>query len=450
MAPDKPPGLDRVYRLEQCAEWQHLLDHLRLMDGFGLILLLAPEQAGVDVCRQALVAHFAKDERSVHCLQLRHGEPAGGLGQRLLHEAIPPDAAAVWVDAPAPELPSGEYAIRELWRLALAALNPQRNSLRRRLKVPLIIAGSMWLQQIFEHSAADLWSIRDTIARIEPTKQDFQGAAMVGINIGSSTGDPDGEPGDPEKTRMALARLRKRKIAPARRNDQRAIEARLLQRLGNQFRRLFRLDEAEEALLKAAEWIEENPRTLQDEISIISDLAALYRAKGEFDREEFYTRKAYEFANAHFGAESDVTLSGRNNLSGALFRRGNHVEAEQEARAVLEIRQRLQGTDHHDVYRSKWALASIFLMQGKAVEAETVFRQVIPFFERILGVEHEDTLSCRANLATALRLQGKFAEAEREHRSVLEILERSHGTEHPRVLMGYFLQGRSLAALEGV
>jgi tetratricopeptide (TPR) repeat protein len=434
MAADRPTSLDRVYRLGESAEWRHLLDHLRLMEGFGLILLLAPEQAGVDVCRRALRTHFAKRDRSLHCLSLLPGDVAGRLGQHLLHDKVPDDAAAVWVDALAPVRGIGEEPLRALWQQALAALNPQRNPLRRRLRIPLIIAGPFWLQQTFEHAAADLWSIRDTIIRIEPLNQAFGAAVALSIKLDSQGGQLDGEPGDPEETRRALHRLRQHEVPADKHSENMALEARLLQRLGNQLRRLYQWEEAEAALLKAEELMEQNPRSLDDEGRLLFDLSALYDGMGDIARRTHFARKAYEFTNAHFGKEHPNTLASRNDLANALDQQGKHAEAEAEHRAVLTIRERVLGAEHPATLGSRNNLANALDAQGKHAEVEAEHHAVLAIRERVQGAEHPDTLSSRNNLAAALQLQGKHAEAEAEHRAVLAIRERVQGAEHPDAL----------------
>ena len=165
MAAEKKTSLDRVYRLADNAEWRHLLDYLDFLEGFGVVVVLAPEQAGADVCRRALRSHYAKKDRTLHRVRLHLREAPGALGDHLLDHPLPEDTAAIWVDAPEPESATAEEPIRELWRLALSALNPRRNPLRRQLSVPLIFAGPMWLQEVFREAAPDIWSIRETIVR---------------------------------------------------------------------------------------------------------------------------------------------------------------------------------------------------------------------------------------------------------------------------------------------
>ena len=430
--------LDRIYRLEENAEWRHLLDHLRLLDGFGLLFILAPEQAGAEVCRRALQRHFAEKGRSLHAVQLQWQEPPGTLGDNLLHAAMPEDADAVWVSAPETESARHEEAMRKLWREALAALNPRRNPLRRHLRVPLIFAGPMWLQEVCREAAPDLWSIRDTIARIEPVHRNLSSGEEMQASIESSPGERAIETGNPEETRQALTRLRQKTVLESERANLELLKARLLLRLGRQLWQRYEWDEAEAALLEAEQIVEHHHQCLDEQGELLFALGSFLGDLGDFARADRYMRKAYEFTNAHFGAANPKTLSSRNNLANGLATQGKYAEAEQEHRAVLAIRERVLGAEHPKTLSSRNNLANALHAQGKYAEAEQEHRAVLAVFERVLGAEHPDTSSSRNNLANVLGAQGKYAEEEHEHRSALAIRERLQGSEHRAVFHSCF------------
>lgn len=435
MVAEQTSNLDRVYNLAENSDWQHLLDYLGFLEGFGLILVLAPEQAGVDVCRRGLRQHYAQRDRSLHCLSLNMDQALGALGDHLLHDNLPSDTAAVWVDAPAADSAKNENHVRELWRLALAALNPRRNSIRRRLTVPLILAGPVWLQEVAREAAADLWSIRDTIARIEPARHDLTNTAFEGMNFDLLGGEVDGDPGDPEETRLSLHRLRDKQVPSSHQAERCALEARLLQRLGNQLRRLHNWQEAEAALLEAENLMERNPRSLDDQLWLLFDLYSLYSSAGNLYRAEYYARKAQEFTTSHFGSADSKTLACRNNLAIALRAQGKNAESEQEHRAVLAIREQFSGAEHPQTLKSQNNLANALAAQGKNAEAERAHRLVLSIRQRVLGGEHPDTLMSLNNLASTINAQGRYVEAEQEQRALVATKERVLGIEHPDTLM---------------
>ena len=437
---DEQP-LDRVYRLDENAEWKHLLDHLRFLEGFGLILVLAPEQAGADVCRRALRRELAAKDRTLHCHQLRLDESPGALGDHLLQANLTDDTGAVWVSAPEAERPTADAPIRQLWHDALAALNSRRNPLRRHLRVPVIFAGPMWLQDVFREAAPDLWSVRDTIARIEPPKRDLLAEGELRSIIESTNQGIETESGDPGETRRDLERLEER-IATAKDPSQLEIlKARLLHRLGKQLAQRYQWDAAEAALLEAEQIIEQRHPSLDDQSHIVFDLAAFFRERGDYSRAEIYGRKAYEFTNAHFGPEDRRTLGSRTNLANALHAQGKYSEAEKEHRVVLALMERVFGMEHLSTLSSQNNLANALNAQGKHAEAEKEHRAVLAVRERVLGEEHPKTLSSWNNLASTLDEQGKHAEAEKEHRAVLAILGRVIGAKHP----DYFRSSHNLA-----
>lgn len=437
--------LDRIYRLEENAEWRHLLDHLRLLDGFGLLFVLAPEQAGAEVCRRALQRHFAAQGHALQSVQLHLQEPRGTLGDSLLHAPAPEDAGAVWVSAPEAESATHEEPVRQLWREALAALNPRRNPLRRHLRVPLIFAGPMWLQEICREAAPDLWSIRDTIARIEPARRGFPSGGEMQRGIESTQGERIGETGDPEDTRQALAHLREKTVPESEGANLELLKTRLLHRLGRQLWQRYQWDEAEAALLEAEQIVERHHQNLEEQVEILFDLGRFLTDRGDFVRADRYLRKACEFANAHFGEEDPNTLMSRNNLAVALYDQGRYTEAEHEHRAVMAIRERVLGAEHLDTLMSRNNLANALCVQGKYAEAELEHRESLALFERVFGAEHPDTLSSRNNLANALGAQGKYQEEEKEDRSVLAIRKRVLGPEQREVFRSGFNLALNLA-----
>lgn len=434
MAAEKKTSLDRVYHLVGNAEWRHLLDYLDFLEGFGVIVVLAPEQAGADVCRRALRNHYAKKDRTLHRVRLHLREAPGALGDHLLDHPLPEDTAAIWVDAPEPASATADEPIRELWRLALSALNPRRNPLRRQLSVPLIFAGPMWLQEVFREAAPDIWSIRETVARIEPHSHGINTTELADVNMETSGRSVEGEPGNPEETRQALVKLRRKKVPASHRKEKSAVEAHLLHRLGNQLRRQFQWNEAEDALLEADQLMEKNPRCVEDQMNLFNDLCLLSGAQGNRNRAEHYARKAYETANAHFGQYHRSTLTCRNNLALTLWSLGKHAEAEMEHRAVLDIREHAYGSEDPDTLQSRNNLGIALGIQGKHSEHEKEARTVLAIRERLFGPEHPDTLQSRSNLAVALGAQGKHAEAEKEEREVIAIQKRVLGQKHPDFL----------------
>jgi tetratricopeptide (TPR) repeat protein len=169
-----------------------------------------------------------------------------------------------------------------------------------------------------------------------------------------------------------------------------------------------------------------------------NSLAKALDAKGKYAAAEAEQRAVLAIRQHVQGPEHPETLASRNNLANALRAQRKHVEAEAEHRAVLAIREPVLGLEHPDTLSSRNNLAAALQSQGKYAEAEAEHRAVLAIRERVLGPEHPNTMTSRNNMATALQLQGKYAEAEAEHRAVLAIMERVPGSEHPDVFLSCY------------
>lgn len=91
------------------------------------------------------------------------------------------------------------------------------------------------------------------------------------------------------------------------------------------------------------------------------------------------------------GAEHPDTLVSRNNLANALDSQGKHVEAEQEHRAVLAIRERVLGAEHPDVFQSCHNLALALEVQKKYLEALSFAQRAERGWEKVLVANHPDS-----------------------------------------------------------
>jgi tetratricopeptide (TPR) repeat protein len=80
-------------------------------------------------------------------------------------------------------------------------------------------------------------------------------------------------------------------------------------------------------------------------------------------------------------------------------------------------------------------MATTLSTQGKYDEALGIFQDVLNIRERVLGTEHLDTLRTRNNMALILDTQGKHDEALGIYQEIFNIKERVLGGEHPDTLL---------------
>ncbi len=135
----------------------------------------------------------------------------------------------------------------------------------------------------------------------------------------------------------------------------------------------------------------------------------------------------------------------------------------ESAKALLAIRQRIQGQDHYETANAKvqlqvlskisalssaereqWRQAVQSASQAKELESNLKYLEAIPIWEaavkvslKFLGDNHPTTAASYDGLATNLHAQGKHAEADSYFRKALAINRQSLGEAHPDTASSY-------------
>lgn len=176
---DEQPG--RNYNLNISPEWQNLIAHFDLAEGFAFIVLIVPDATGLQVCEQTLQEYLSAKNQTLEVVQFSRPEQLKDLASFLLELKIAKTTGAIWVSA---NLLEGvqEHSWEVAWREGVAGLNKFRNHLRKEFALPLIFAGSPQLQIVLREMAPDLWSVRTLVVRIETaeaTLSDLIEAAFI-------------------------------------------------------------------------------------------------------------------------------------------------------------------------------------------------------------------------------------------------------------------------------
>ncbi|MDY7107564.1 MAG: tetratricopeptide repeat protein [Planctomycetota bacterium] len=217
--------------------------------------------------------------------------------------------------------------------------------------------------------------------------------------------------------------------------DQPLIEAELRTTIGNSFRAIGLLDEAEPHLSRAVEIHrdllgEEDPRTL---MSVLS-LAITYHDQGRYGEAEPLLRATTERCRRILGEDHPDTLRARNALGLSFFMQGRFAEAEPLWEQVLERRRRTLGEDDLETLNSMNNICWLYLQQGRYDEAEVTARRAYEQECGALGEEHPLTLTALYHLATVYHRQGRYAEAEPAYAEALHTQRRVLGDDHPDTL----------------
>src|ERR1700732_2745714 len=168
---DEGRALVRRYGQVAASEWQRVLTHFWLSDGFALIVLIVPDRDGAQLCRDELERLLA--ERGSGLARQEPATPAElvELSNTLLDCPSGSEMGAVWIAAVVPRSAPDFSAWEAAWRQALQGLNQQRNPLRRHFACPLIIVAAPWIVPLFREAAPDLWSVRSQVVWIEPDRE---------------------------------------------------------------------------------------------------------------------------------------------------------------------------------------------------------------------------------------------------------------------------------------
>ena len=185
---------------------------------------------------------------------------------------------------------------------------------------------------------------------------------------------------------------------------------------------------------REAEKLTDRERNPEDWAAVQYSIGDLLLDQGQYSSAENVLRSVMEVRNRVFGSDHPDTLTSRNRFAGALLLEGKHGEADAQYREIIKLQEKALGPEQPDTLKTRSNLAIVLANQGKYAEAEARYREVIKLQENVLGPEHPRTLGTRSSLAATLEAQGKYAEAEAQYREIIKLQEKVLGPEHPDTL----------------
>jgi CHAT domain-containing protein/tetratricopeptide (TPR) repeat protein len=163
----------------------------------------------------------------------------------------------------------------------------------------------------------------------------------------------------------------------------------------------------------------------------LSNLAALYRAKGDSARAEPMLREALAIRKKALGTDHPLYATSLSNLA-ALYRdMGDYARAEPMLREALAIRKKALGTDHPLYATSLNNLAELYQDMGDYARAEPMLREALAIAKKAVGADHPNYAPCLNGLAELYRAMGAYARAEPMLHEALAITKKALGTDHP-------------------
>ncbi|WP_381790927.1 SAV_2336 N-terminal domain-related protein [Streptomyces niveus] len=163
-------------------------------------------------------------------------------------------------------------------------------------------------------------------------------------------------------------------------------------------------------------------------------LALALNRLGDHDEAVEHLRRVVEISGRVHGVEHDYTLFARAHLAGLLQRASRYEEAEAERRALVEVYERLQRDDPDSVHQERIALGQALASQGRHEEALAEYRGAYEGRLHALSPEHPETLRAQEWVAFGLERLGRTEEAEAEYRRVADGRSRLHGSESEETL----------------
>jgi CHAT domain-containing protein/Tfp pilus assembly protein PilF len=157
------------------------------------------------------------------------------------------------------------------------------------------------------------------------------------------------------------------------------------------------------------------------------DVLARYknRAAGRYEIQLVELRIATEDDRALHEAVKLFTESRR------LFVAYKFNEARPLGERVLEIRERVLGSEHPDVAHAIYNLANIHHYNNDYARAELFYQRTLAIWEKALGPDHLKVASALFGLANLYRDKSEYARAEPLFQRALTIKEEALGPEHP-------------------
>ncbi|MHC5114473.1 MAG: serine/threonine-protein kinase [Planctomycetota bacterium] len=194
--------------------------------------------------------------------------------------------------------------------------------------------------------------------------------------------------------------------------DQPEVAATIRMTVGNSYRGLGRLADAEEQLERSLETrLELFGDRHVDVARSLNALALLCRDQGEYGDAETLFRRAIELRRDLIGDRSIDVAYSLASFAGMRLKQGMYDEARAMLEESLDIRRDLYGPVHQDVAMCLYTLARIADAEGDAEEAERLHRQALGMRRNVLSEQHPDLARSLETLGTLLARAGNRKEA---------------------------------------
>ncbi|CAG7847843.1 SubName: Full=Uncharacterized protein {ECO:0000313/EMBL:CCA77866.1} [Serendipita indica DSM 11827] len=173
------------------------------------------------------------------------------------------------------------------------------------------------------------------------------------------------------------------------------------------------------------------------------ELADAYGQNGDTPKMEEMERALVASRSAMHGSESLEAMGALLNLARTLaYYKSEYKEGEEAARKTLEVRRRILGRNHLDIYESLYTLGSIQRLNKQYSEAVATFLEAVAMSTTLLGRDHRQTFNALRMLAACYEGQ-KNPDARTIMQDLYDTREKVLGPKHPETLTSLHQLGES-------
>jgi hypothetical protein len=167
VTPQTTSELERRFGAKAAERWQHVLEHIRLSNGFSYLILLVPEASAARICAAELARHLREQGQELESREFNTPEALREhLAPWMLRETG--QQHPIWAASVTSEYDPQHSEWEAAWRYAVARINERRDELIKRHQAPIIMVGAPWLKTVLREAAPDWWSVRSMVVNLKP------------------------------------------------------------------------------------------------------------------------------------------------------------------------------------------------------------------------------------------------------------------------------------------
>lgn len=161
----------------------------------------------------------------------------------------------------------------------------------------------------------------------------------------------------------------------------------------------------------------------------LSDIAAVHKAFGDFDKAEQLCKQAMAMRR-RLGVENRDLAHSVMSFGMTLVQSGRFDEAEPFLTEALNTQRRLLGEDHIDIAVTLMNYGEVYYQRADYDAAERIYREQIKILRKNYDYPNHFLAIALSDLALTLHAKGQLKEAEAFHCEAIDVQDKAIGPEH--------------------